>query len=106
MSVAIELIEASKRFSNTSKGGLEPTSLSIEEGSFVTILGSSGSGKTTLLKLINRLHEPTSGRILIHGYDNKKIPATQLRRKIGYVIQQTGLFQHMTIAQNIAVVPE
>jgi osmoprotectant transport system ATP-binding protein len=106
MSVAIELIEASKRFSNTSKGGLEPTSLLIEEGSFVTILGSSGSGKTTLLKLINRLHELTSGRILIHGYDNKQIPATKLRRKIGYVIQQTGLFQHMTIAQNIAVVPE
>jgi osmoprotectant transport system ATP-binding protein len=85
--------------------GLHPTSLVIESGTFVTILGASGSGKTTLLKLINRLYEPSEGRILINGEDIAEVPLTSLRRRIGYVIQEVGLFDHMTVADNVALVP-
>ena len=111
MPVAIELINASKRFSSSGSNSqtavaLQPTSLSIDQGRFVTVLGTSGSGKTTLLKLINRLLEPTSGKILVNGQDTAQVPATELRRKIGYVIQQIGLFPHLTVARNIAIVPE
>jgi osmoprotectant transport system ATP-binding protein len=70
------------------------------------LLGPSGCGKTTLLKMINRLYEPTSGCLLIDGVDVRSMPATALRRRIGYVIQQTGLFPHLRIEQNIAVVPQ
>jgi len=70
------------------------------------LLGPSGCGKTTLLKMINRIYEPTSGRIEIDGVDALSIQPTMLRRQIGYVIQQTGLFPHMTIAANVAVVPK
>jgi osmoprotectant transport system ATP-binding protein len=70
------------------------------------ILGPSGCGKTTLLKMVNRLYEPTSGQITIDGRDIRQIKATTLRQQIGYVIQQSGLFPHMTVAQNIAVVPK
>ncbi len=102
----IRFEEVSKRFPGLEHPALCPTSLSIEAGSFVTVLGSSGSGKTTLLKLINRLHQPDSGKIWVHGEDISQAAATCLRRKIGYVIQHIGLFQHLTIAQNIAIVPE
>jgi osmoprotectant transport system ATP-binding protein len=95
-----------KSFGAHNTPSLHPTCLTLEAGSFVTILGASGSGKTTLLKLINRLHKPSGGRILINDQDIASIPVTELRRGIGYVIQQTGLFQHMTVAKNIAVVPE
>jgi osmoprotectant transport system ATP-binding protein len=77
----------------------------VEDGAFVVLLGPSGCGKTTLLKMINRLYEPTSGRILVGGTDARSLPVTDLRRRIGYAIQQTGLFPHMRIEQNIAVVP-
>lgn len=80
-------------------------SFEIETGEFVTILGSSGSGKTTTLKMINQLVQPTSGEISIHGESIKKFDITQLRRKMGYVVQEIGLFPHMTIFDNIAVVP-
>lgn len=102
----IELDQVSKQFTGSKNAGLQPVSLSIEPGKFITILGTSGSGKTTLLKLINRLHEPTSGEIRIQGKNIALTPATELRRRIGYVIQQIGLFPHMTVAQNIATVPE
>lgn len=102
----IRFENVSKHFPGMEHPALCPTSLSIEAGSFVTVLGSSGSGKTTLLKLINRLHQPDSGTILVHGEDISSVAATSLRRKIGYVIQHIGLFQHLTIAQNIAIVPE
>ncbi len=72
----------------------------------MVLLGPSGCGKTTLLKMVNRLYEPTSGRILIDGTNTVDLPAPTLRRGIGYVIQQTGLFPHMRIADNIAVVPK
>ena len=79
--------------------------LEIEPGEFVVLVGPSGSGKTTLLKMINRIYEPTSGVIEIDGVDVLSSPPAELRRQIGYVIQQTGLFPHMTVEANIAVVP-
>ncbi len=80
-------------------------SLTVEPGTFVTLLGPSGSGKTTLLKLVNRLYEPTSGLILIDGEPSTSQPAPALRRRMGYVIQQAGLFPHYRVADNVAVVP-
>lgn len=80
--------------------------LAIENGEFITILGTSGSGKTTMLKMINKLIEPTSGRILFAGQDIEQMDSVSLRRQIGYVVQQIGLFPHMTVAENIATVPK
>jgi osmoprotectant transport system ATP-binding protein len=102
----IELKAVSKTFHSAVTASLHPVTLTIPSGQFVTILGASGSGKTTLLKLINRLHDPSSGSIYIDNRDIATLPETALRRGIGYVIQQTGLFQHMTVGKNIAVVPE
>ena len=84
---------------------MDDVSLTVEPGRFVVLLGPSGCGKTTLLKLVNRLYEPTQGRITVDGTDIHALPAPALRRRIGYVIQQSGLFPHMRIAENIAVVP-
>ncbi len=103
---AIRFIGVSKQYARTSQPAIDNINLEIPEGSFVVFLGPSGCGKTTLLKMVNRLQEPTAGSILIDGVDILSLPVNQLRRKIGYVIQQVGLFPHMTIAQNIAVVPE
>lgn len=103
---AIVLQGISKTFGKAQKPSLYLTDLRIETGSFVTILGASGCGKTTLLKMVNRLYEPTSGKIYINGEDVTRISPTKLRRQIGYVIQQTGLFRHMTVEQNVAVVPQ
>ena len=79
--------------------------LTIEAGQICVLVGPSGCGKTTTMKMINRLIEPTSGRITIDGEDIMRLPAVELRRRIGYVIQQVGLFPHMTVAEKIAVVP-
>jgi len=103
---AIVFEDVTKQFPNAPKPSVNHTNLKIEEGSFVTILGASGCGKTTLLKMVNRIYDMTSGRILVHGQDITKMPVTDLRRNIGYVIQQIGLFPHMTIAENIATVPK
>lgn len=103
---AIEFINVSKKFSNSADNAVDRVSLSIDEGEFITILGSSGCGKTTLLKLINRLYEPTEGDIRLFGQDISGQDAVRLRRGIGYVIQQIGLFPHMTIYENIATVPK
>ena len=81
-------------------------SFTVQEGEFVTILGSSGSGKTTLLKMITGLLTPSAGEILIGGKKLADQDLVDLRRHIGYVVQQIGLFPHMTIAQNIGVVPK
>ena len=97
--------KVTKIFTKASRPSVNEASLRIEEGSFVTILGASGCGKTTLLKMVNRLYEPTSGRIFVQGEDVSRMQVTRLRRKIGYVIQQVGLFPHMTIEENIATVP-
>ena len=80
--------------------------LDVSPGEFVVLLGPSGCGKTTLLKMINRIYEPTGGSIQIDGVDILSLKAPELRRQIGYVIQQTGLFPHMKVAANVAVVPK
>lgn len=81
-------------------------SLDIEDGQFVVLVGTSGCGKTTTLKMINRLIEPTSGQILIDGKDIQSVNPVELRRNIGYVIQQIGLFPNMTILENVELVPK
>lgn len=85
---------------------LEDFNLKIDKGNLVVLIGSSGCGKTTLLKMINRLIEPTSGDIFVDGKNNKDVDPIELRRSIGYVIQQTGLFPHMTVKENIEIIPK
>ena len=80
-------------------------SASVRDGELITILGSSGCGKTTLLKMTNRLYEPDGGTILLFGEDIQKQDPVHLRRRMGYVIQQAGLFPHMTVEDNISVIP-
>ena len=87
-------------------GTIRPFDLTINKGECVLLCGRSGCGKTTLMKMVNRLYEPTSGEIRIFGENIGQTDAVALRRKIGYVIQQVGLFPHMTVEKNIAVVPE
>src|SRR5579862_4055824 len=94
-----------KRYRDSSRAAVDDCSLTIEEGQFVVLLGPSGCGKTTLLKMVNRIIEPTSGRILVNGQEIHATRETELRRHIGYVIQQIGLFPHMSVQDNIAVVP-
>lgn len=86
-------------------GAVQDLSLEIPSGEIVVLVGPSGCGKTTSLKMINRLIEPTSGTIAIDGVDTRTLDVNQLRRSIGYVIQQIGLFPHYTVAQNVATVP-
>ena len=85
---------------------LADLNLIIEEGSLVCLIGSSGCGKTTTLKMINRLIEPTEGEIYINGKNIIDIDKTKLRRSIGYVIQHHGLFPHMTVKENIEIIPK
>lgn len=103
---AIVFNKVSKRFHRAGPPAVDAVSLCIHEGEFITILGSSGCGKTTLLKMVNRLHEPDDGSILLFGENTRDVDVIKVRRRIGYVIQQVGLFPHMTIAGNIATVPE
>jgi osmoprotectant transport system ATP-binding protein len=84
---------------------VDDVSMTIERNSVTVVVGSSGSGKSTLLRMINRLVEPTSGRVLIDGKDTANEPPHELRRRIGYAIQGHGLFPHRTVAENIATVP-
>ena len=84
---------------------VDAVSMSIERGSITVIVGTSGSGKSTLLRMINRLVEPSAGRVLLEGSDTADEPAHRLRRRIGYAIQGHGLFPHRTVAENIATVP-
>lgn len=106
MTVKIRLDELTKRFGGQAEPAVDSLSMDIPEGEIVIFVGPSGCGKTTTMKLINRLIEPTSGRIVIDGEDLMAAHPDQLRRRIGYVIQQIGLFPHMTIAENIATVPK
>jgi osmoprotectant transport system ATP-binding protein len=80
--------------------------LEVREGEFAILVGPSGSGKTTTLRMVNRMIEATSGRIVVDGQDIRQVDPPQLRRRMGYVIQQVGLFPHRTIRENIATVPE
>ncbi|MCP9206994.1 ABC transporter ATP-binding protein [Streptomyces cucumeris] len=84
---------------------VDDLSFEVAEGELVTLVGPSGCGKTTTMKMVNRLIEPTSGRILVEGGDIAKADPVQLRRRIGYVIQQIGLFPHKTVLENTATVP-
>ena len=85
---------------------LHEVSLRVAAGTTLALLGPSGCGKTTLLKLINRLLEPTAGRVVIDGEDSATLDPVALRRRIGYVVQEAGLFPHLTAADNAAVVPD
>jgi len=104
--VAIQYQNVTKRFAGANYNAVNNVDLSIDEGEFITILGSSGSGKTTLLKMTNRLIDPDSGNIILFGENIRHVDAVKVRRRIGYVIQQVGLLPHMTVAQNIAIVPK
>ena len=88
------------------KKAVDNISLDIESGEFIAFIGTSGSGKTTALRMINRMIEATEGQITINGGDVRKMNPVELRRKIGYVIQQIGLMPHMTIRENIVLVPK
>lgn len=103
---AIRFEQVSKQYAQGSQTAVANASFAVAEGSFVVLLGPSGCGKTTLLKMVNRLIEPTSGTIYLDEQDSRTMDATTLRRQIGYVIQQIGLFPHMTVAENVAVVPD
>ncbi|MBB6451588.1 osmoprotectant transport system ATP-binding protein [Salirhabdus euzebyi] len=103
---AIEISNVTKKFKQAEYNAVDNVNLTIDEGEFITILGSSGSGKTTLLKIINKLYEPNEGTIKLFGEDIAHVDSVQLRRSIGYVIQQIGLFPHMTIAENVATAPK
>jgi osmoprotectant transport system ATP-binding protein len=102
---SIRLEDVTKRFAGTSRPAVDGLSLDIPAGEIVVLVGPSGCGKTTTLKMINRLIEPSGGRILLGDDDVRSLPPHALRRGIGYVIQQAGLFPHRTIADNIATVP-
>lgn len=102
---SITFANVSKRFPNVEVPAVDDVSFTVKAGQFVVLLGPSGCGKTTLLKMVNRLYEPSSGSITIDGTEIRDLAAPALRRRIGYVIQQTGLFPHMRIADNVAVVP-
>jgi osmoprotectant transport system ATP-binding protein len=103
---AIRLEHVSKVYAAGVRPAVDDVSLSIEPGELVVLLGPSGCGKTTLLKMINRIHEPTSGTIHIDDIEVHDLAAPALRRRIGYVIQQAGLFPHMRIEDNVATVPK
>jgi osmoprotectant transport system ATP-binding protein len=97
----IRLGGVSKQYPGAALPAVDRLTLDVRRGEFVTLVGPSGCGKTTTLKMINRIIEPTGGSIFVDGVDALSVPAHQLRRSIGYVIQQIGLFPHRTIAQNI-----
>ncbi len=99
----IELEGVTKRYGETA--AVDRVSLRVGRGECLVLLGGSGSGKTTTLKMVNRLIEPTAGRVLIDGRDHREADPHDLRRRIGYGFQEVGLFPHMTVAENVAVTP-
>src|SRR3954447_1385000 len=99
----IKVSQLTKRFGNHI--AVDALSFEVAAGETLVLLGTSGCGKTTTLKMLNRLIEPTSGQIRIDGQSITEQPPHELRRKIGYVIQDIGLFPHYTIGENIAIVP-
>jgi osmoprotectant transport system ATP-binding protein len=103
--VRIQLDHVSKVYPGSTQPAVDDVSLDIPAGEIVVFVGPSGCGKTTTMRMINRLSEPTSGKILIGDKDALSIKPTELRRSIGYSIQQAGLFPHMTIRQNVGLVP-
>ena len=104
--VMIRLEALTKRYPGQQTNAVDSLDLDIHTGEIVVLVGPSGCGKTTTMKMINRIIEPTSGRIVLGGEDVTTTNPDLLRRRIGYVIQQIGLFPHMTIGENIATVPK
>jgi osmoprotectant transport system ATP-binding protein len=102
---SITFVEVSKRFGDAPPA-LDRVSLVVQPREFLAVVGASGSGKTTLLRLINRLLEPSGGQLRIGGADVQSLDPIALRRRIGYVFQEVGLFPHMTVAENIAITPK
>lgn len=103
MTPALRLEGVGKRFDATV--AVHPLDLELARGELLVLVGGSGSGKTTTLKLINRLIEPSSGRIWLAGEDTSGLPGHELRRRIGYVFQGIGLFPHMRVGDNVAITP-
>lgn len=99
----LEAIELTKQYPGFL--AVDHLSFKVAEGETLGLVGTSGCGKSTTLKMLNRLIEPTSGRVVIAGEDARQVQPDQLRRRIGYAIQNTGLFPHYTVADNVAVVP-
>lgn len=104
--IAIQYKDVVKKYKNSKFVSVDHVNVEIEEGEFITILGSSGCGKTTLLKMTNRLLDPTEGQIILFGEDISTVDPVVVRRRMGYVIQQVGLFPHMTVEENIAAIPK
>lgn len=98
--------DITKRYPGTQAPAVDAVTFDVPEGSTCVLVGTSGSGKTTLLRMVNRLIEPTSGEIIIDDKNVLRENPIQLRRRIGYVIQQVGLFPHMTVAENVRVTAE
>jgi osmoprotectant transport system ATP-binding protein len=92
-------------FAHAGAPALRDVSVTVDAGEVLALVGASGSGKTTLLKLVNRLLEPDSGEVLVEGRNTRTWDPIRLRRRIGYVIQDVGLFPHLTVADNIGLVP-
>jgi osmoprotectant transport system ATP-binding protein len=101
----IEFVNVTKTYAGATKGAVDGVSFTVRPGNICMLLGTSGSGKTTLLRMVNRLIDPTSGEIRIDGVPTTQQDPITLRRGIGYVIQQVGLFPHMTVEDNVRVVP-
>src|SRR5437588_2443225 len=99
----VEFRHVTKQYAR--QGAVVDLSLLVPAGDICVLVGPSGCGKTTTLKMVNRLVEPSSGQVLIDGEDVMSVEVTALRRRIGYVIQQVGLFPHQTVADNVATVP-
>src|SRR2546423_756511 len=102
---AVEFRHVTKRF-GSGPAAVEDLSLTVPAGEICVLVGPSGCGKTTSLKMVNRLIEPSGGQVLLGGEDVAKANPTELRRHIGYAIQQVGLFPHRTVAENVATVPQ
>ena len=102
----IRLEQVTKIFPGASHPAVDRLDLEVPDGKTCVLIGPSGCGKTTTMRIVNRLIEPNSGRIVVDGEDVTRADPVQLRRRIGYVIQQVGLFPHMTIADNVATVPQ
>jgi osmoprotectant transport system ATP-binding protein len=101
----IEFADVTKRFPGAAHPAVDGVSFDVREGAICMLLGTSGSGKTTLLRMVNRLIDPTSGSVVIDGVPTTAREPIELRRGIGYVIQQVGLFPHLTVEDNVRVVP-
>jgi osmoprotectant transport system ATP-binding protein len=102
--VLVQFADVSYRY-QTEAPVLTQVNLAVGQGEICALVGRSGVGKTTLLKLVNRLLLPTSGSVLVEGRDTREWDGIRLRRRIGYVFQDVGLFPHMTVAENVAIVP-